>query len=70
MSGMGARDPRTDPRRGDVLRKGKRQRKVLGRSEFRGPWVCCQTPSDEKNEIVQALRLEYWQKWAASAEAI
>ncbi|MCE5309664.1 MAG: hypothetical protein LLG20_18675 [Acidobacteriales bacterium] len=64
------RDPRVDPQAGDVLRKGKRQRKVVGRPDFRGPWVIYRTPTDEKQDAFTAERLPLWQKRATDAEVV
>jgi hypothetical protein len=67
---MSERDPKLDPRAGDVLRKGKRTKAVIGRDEWRGPWVNYQTPTGERNGLMTAERLEWWHKWARTAEVV
>lgn len=70
------RDPRVDPMRGDVLRKGKRLRAVIavyakGDAPLgRGPWVAFQSPTDKRDGTVQLLRPSLWDGWAKDAEVI
>lgn len=66
------RDPRVDPKPGDILRKGNRQRHVI-KSAISGPgWMAYQTPTDMRREnggMTLEVR-EYWSKWAKNAEVI
>lgn len=69
------RDPRVDPRSGDKLRKGKRERVVLmvypvAPRRIDGPWVVYQGPTDRKNQVIKFVRPDLWQSWAESAEVI
>jgi hypothetical protein len=64
------RDPRTDPKQGDVLGKGKRQRTVLGTGDWRGPWVIFQTRTCKRKGLIQQVRKEWWDKWVVGAEVI
>ena len=58
------RDPRLDPRAGDVLRKGRRQRKVR-RPGTRGGAV-----TSEANGCVVYSSQKQWRRWAAGAEVL
>lgn len=64
-----AKDVRTDPKRGDVVRKGKRMRTVIGRPQLLDPWVSFREGSGQTGRA-QAITLDYWTEWAKDAEVI
>jgi hypothetical protein len=66
------RNPKLDPRPGDVLKKGARQRTVLDVGDFFRPGqtgVFFKTPSQRPTEGSWEV-LEYWQRWAKNAEVL
>ena len=68
------RDPRIDPKPGDVFIKGKRKRLVckvypLGPVAREMEWVCFTTPSSNKGVII-AERPDIFIKWARTAEVL
>ena len=68
---MSTRDPRTDPQPGDVLRKGRKERRV----ECRGPdWGFPDVISGEESIVTSkgfvCYTLSSWRRWAKDAEVI
>lgn len=64
---MNQRDPRIDPRNGDVLRFGKFLREVTGRSMHEVTYTRY-SPSARKPH--QGCWISTWQDWARKAEVI
>ncbi len=66
------RDPRTNPKRGDVFLKGKRKRTVTDRGSFYRPdvdGVHFIIPSHRDQQFAWE-RLDCFQRWAKNAEVI
>ena len=69
------RDPRTDPRPGDVLRKGRYLRTIcqvmpLGPNKTEMDWIAFQSPTDIRRCHVQQYRPGLFAEWAKDAEVL
>ena len=60
------RDPRRDPRPGDVLQRGNETRRVYGLPELRSYWI---TYNDAANSL-RACRRGSWEAWARNATVL
>ena len=71
---MSARDPRVDPRPGDVVRKKHRFRTVVSRgdafSNGDGLKVIYETPGGRSEVLRETTLLLYWQSWCRGAEVV
>lgn len=61
---MSDRDPRTDPMRGDVLKRGRHVRMVSGPQDRRGVLYASVDGTLEYDS------LRVWRQWAAEADVI
>jgi hypothetical protein len=72
MSETPKRDPRVDPKPGDVFRKGNRERHIIKSIMAGNGWTAYQTGSDIKRKRggITVEALDYWHQWAKNAEVI
>ena len=61
------RDPRKDPRPGDVVRKGAFTRQALSR---RGERFAMDYYDQARDKVVRMIALKTWKTWARGAEVL